>query len=193
MSRGTLVLVVGPSGAGKDAVMAAARRLLRDDPAVHFATRCITRPADAGGERHVSLTPEDFTRRRDAGGFALSWRAHGLDYGVPAEIAGLLAQGGTVVANVSRTVLDEARRRFPPVRVVLVTAPVEILAARLAARGRESAADIHARLGRSELDCSGTDVTVIRNDGELASATRRFVACVKNAQCIRQELPALDC
>lgn len=174
-SRGTLVLVVGPSGAGKDSVLAGARRALAGHPGIHFARRCITRPADAGGEDHVSLSPEAFARCRATGGFALEWRAHGLDYGIPVEATGWLAAGETVVANVSRTVLDEARRRLPPVQVVLVTAAPEVLAARLAARGREDADDIRQRLARGEMDCKGSDVVRLENNGRLEDTVRRFV------------------
>lgn len=177
-SRGTLVLVVGPSGAGKDSVLAGARQALAEHSGIHFARRCITRPADAGGEDHIALSPEEFARRRADGGFALAWQAHGLDYGIPVATTGRLAAGETVVANVSRTVLDEARRRFPPVLVVLVTAAPEVLAARLAARGREDAEDIRRRLARGDLDCPGSDVVRLENDGRLDDAVRRFVDLV---------------
>ncbi len=179
--RGWLVLVVGPSGAGKDSVIDGARRLLAGEARVRFARRCITRPADAGGEDHVALGADEFARRRAAGGFALSWHAHGLDYGLPAEILDWQAGGATVVANVSRSVLDEARRRHAPVRTVLITAAPEILAARLAARGREDAADIRARLSRKDFECGGDDVFVVDNDGPLQAAVSKFVELLPGA------------
>src|SRR5487761_2171053 len=79
--------------------------------------------------------------------FALRWRAHGLDYGIPEDIEDDLARGRIVIANVSRAVIADAAARFP-VRVIAVTAPAAILAARLAGRGRETEADIAARLAR---------------------------------------------
>src|SRR5258708_1339198 len=126
-----LVLVVGPSGAGKDTLLEAARRALADDPRFRFVRRVITRPADAGGEAHEAVTEEEFARRA----FALQWQAHGLHYGIPAET--IVGGPVVVVANVSRTVVADAARRFPT-RVIEVTAPVEVLAARLAARAREN-------------------------------------------------------
>ena len=83
-----------------------------------------------------------------AGDFLLNWRAHGLDYTLPIGVAVDLAAGCTVVASVSRTVIENARRNYAPVRVVNVTAAPAVLAARLPARGRESAAEIEARLAR---------------------------------------------
>jgi phosphonate metabolism protein PhnN/1,5-bisphosphokinase (PRPP-forming) len=120
--RGTLILVVGPSGAGKDSIIAGAAERLRDDTRVIFARRVITRPAEAGGESHVAVSTAEFSATRAAGRLMLHWRAHGLDYGLPQELAAALEHGKSVVANVSRTVVTEARRRFPPVTVVAVSA-----------------------------------------------------------------------
>jgi len=174
--RGTLVLVVGPSGVGKDSIIAGAAARLRDDPRVVFARRLITRPADAGDEDHIAVSPAEFAAQRDAGGLMLHWHAHGLDYGLPQTLSDTLDKGHTVVANVSRTVVTEARRRLAPVLVIAITAAPETLAARLAARGRETAADIAARLARSgALTPSDADV-VIDNDGPLNDAVDRFVA-----------------
>ena len=146
---GTLVLVAGPSGAGKDTLLAGARARLAHDPGVVFVRRTITRAADAGGEAHDPMTPEAFAEAEAAGAFALSWRAHGLAYGLPAAIGKDLAAGRVVVANVSRTVADEARARWPRVLAVLITASPDILARRLAARGREGGQALRDRLARA--------------------------------------------
>lgn len=176
---GTLFLVVGPSGAGKDSVIDGAKARLSGDLRFLFARRVVTRPADAGGETHEAATPRAFAAREAAGGFCLTWRAHGLAYGLPADISESLATGTSVIANVSRSVIEAARRRFPKLRVVVVTAPPAVLAARLAARGREDAADIARRLAREAPFPPGGDVTVIPNDGPLADAVERFVALLR--------------
>src|SRR5262252_3918437 len=133
---GRLVAVMGPSGAGKDALLGYVRP--RVDPAcVVFGHRYITRPFDAGGENHVALTPAEFAARRTAGLFALAWESHGLAYGIGAELDLWLGRGLTVVVNIARAVWPDASRRYPGLTGVLVTATPEILALRLAARGRE--------------------------------------------------------
>lgn len=159
---GALVLVVGPSGAGKDTLIDVARRLLAGRPDIHVARRLVTRAAGAG-EAHGTLAREEFERRRAA--FPLSWDAHGLSYALGEEVGAWLRDGDTVIANGSRAALPEARARFARPLVVHITAPVELRAERLAARGRESAADILERLTRAppldtapdlEIDNTGT-------------------------------------
>lgn len=151
-AAGRLVLVVGPSGAGKDTLLAGARAALAGSPDYVFPRREITRPADAGGEDHIAVAPADFEAARRADGYALSWKAHGLCYGVPRAVEADLARGATVIVNVSRTVIDAARAAYPGSQVIVVTAPADVLAARLAARGREPAAGLQARLGRAVAD-----------------------------------------
>lgn len=171
-----LVLVVGPSGAGKDTLLDGARAALAGDPRFRFVRRIITRPAQAGGEAHEAVTEAAFAARD----FALSWGAHGLRYGIPADIADDLAAGRVVIANVSRGVIADAARRFP-VRVIEVTAPPAVLAARLAARGREAAADIAARLARNVALPDGVPVDVVMNDAEVADGIARFVGALTRA------------
>ena len=165
-----LILVVGPSGAGKDTLLDGAREAL---PHVRFVRRVITRPAEAGGEAHEAVTEAEFAKRS----FALQWSAHGLRYGIPAED---WAGDAVVVANVSRGVIAEAAAQFP-VHVIEIVAPPEILAARLAARGRESARDVATRLNRSVALPEGVAVTRVTNDGPIADGVARFVAAITRA------------
>jgi ribose 1,5-bisphosphokinase len=171
-----LVLVVGPSGAGKDTLLNAARRALDGDKRFRFVRRVITRPADPYGEDHEPVTEAEFSARD----FALQWQAHGLRYGIPADIAGDVGAGVAVVANVSRAVIAEAATRFQ-VRVIEVTAPVHVLAARLAARGRETASDIAARLARIVPLPESIVVETVLNDATLETGTERFLVALSRA------------
>ena len=163
--------VVGPSGAGKDTLMAAAAAR----PGVALVRRVITRPSEAGGEDFDGVTQAEFARRKAAGDFALDWQAHGLCYGIPRA----LPDGRVVLMNLSRQVLDRAAAAFPGLEVLNVTARPEVLAARLATRGREDAADIAARLGRdAPLAPCGAAVTTIDNSGPLPDAAAAFLAAI---------------
>ena len=171
-----LVLVVGPSGAGKDTLLEAARQALAADPRFRFVRRVITRPAEAGGEPHEAVTDTQFAART----FALDWQAHGLRYGIPDDIVTDLAAARVVVANVSRGVIAEAAGRFP-VRVIEITAPPQVLAARLATRGRESAVDVAARLARTVALPDGITVETVMNDTTVETGAARFLAALNRA------------
>ncbi|WP_095588987.1 phosphonate metabolism protein/1,5-bisphosphokinase (PRPP-forming) PhnN [Actibacterium ureilyticum] len=174
---GALFAVVGPSGVGKDTLMTAAAAR---SPAVKLVRRVITRPADAGGEDFEAVGMDAFARRRDAGEFVLHWGAHGLFYGIPRGIERDLAAARLVLFNGSRGIMPEAQRRFPDLIVLHVTAPVPVLAERLAARGRESADDIAARLTRAGYDLPpGLNVRTICNDRDLDSAVDAFLAALQ--------------
>ena len=177
---GRIFAVVGPSGVGKDTLMEAARAARPD---VHLVRRVVTRAGDAEGEDYRPVTLAEFARLREAGAFALSWEAHGLSYGIPVEAAERAARGEVVLFNGSRAMLGAAAEAFPGLRVLHVTARPEVLRARLAARGRESEAEIAARLARADLPLpAGLAVTRIDNSGALGEALQAFLAALDPAE-----------
>lgn len=175
---GAFVAVVGPSGAGKDTVMGHVRDRLEGDPRYVFARRVVTRDPN-GGEDHDCLDPAAFAAAEADGAYVLSWQAHGLGYGIPAAYGRMVDDGAVVIANLSRAVLPAARARFPRFRVLEITAPPAVLAARLKARGRESKAEIEARLARGEASVTGEDVATIDNGGALEAAVDAAVGVLR--------------
>lgn len=175
---GVLYLAVGPSGVGKDTLLAGARQRL--SATHHFARRVITRPADAGGEDHVPVDEAEFAAMAAAGAFALHWSAHGLRYGILESDTRRLADGIHVVANVSRATVAQARLQFPRLRVVHVTASGATLRERLRQRGREMPKEIEARLARAAADApTGADVLTVRNDGAIEEALASFIEALR--------------
>ena len=168
---GRLVLVVGPSGAGKDTLIGAARRMC-DDALVVFPRRVITRPASAA-EDNDTLSEAAFEQALGQGAFALSWQAHGLRYALPRTIDSDIQADRVVVCNVSRTIVPAARARYRNVTVVLVTAPPEVLATRLAQRARASDGVLENRIRRSVEEAFAPDV-VISNVGPVEDNARRL-------------------
>jgi len=178
---GRLVAVVGPSGAGKDTLIAAAARRFAGDPHVRFTRRIVTRPANRAAEDHDSLDEAGFDSAERTGAFCLTWTAHGLRYGLPRSIETEIGEGHVVVANLSRRALPVASARFLKLDVVEVTARPEILLQRILARGRESAEAAAARLARQvPLDCSAS--LRIDNSGDLDAAVSLFAAFIERAR-----------
>jgi phosphonate metabolism protein PhnN/1,5-bisphosphokinase (PRPP-forming) len=176
MAQGALVLVVGPSGAGKDALIRGAREALREDARFLFPRRIVTRQALVALEDHDSLDPAVFKRQKLRGAFALAWEAHGLCYGLPASVEAAMTAGRIVVSNVSRSVIAEAVEKYERCHVFLISAPLAQRAARLAARGREDDGEIAQRLAREgAVVPPGILPAVIDNSTTLEDGTRRFL------------------
>ena len=174
MTPGRLIAVVGPSGVGKDTVM---RALVHARPDMHLVRRVITRPGDAGGEAFDSATVAGFEARAAAGEFLLHWQAHGLHYGIPRRVEQVLKTGGDAVVNLSRSVLAEAQARVSELVVINLTATPQVLAERLAARGREAPEDIARRLARADFALpQGIEAVTIDNGGSLEDTVARIVA-----------------
>lgn len=170
---GRFIAVVGPSGVGKDSVMQA---LAAHDPCFKLAHRVITRPSDAGGEDFEGVTEAAFRAREAAGDFALSWPAHGLHYAIPRHVDTQLQSGHDVLANLSRAVLHQAQDRFDRFDVIHLTADREVLAKRLAARGRETADQIAKRLERTATLPQGIAAFDVDNSGSLAQTVQTVMA-----------------
>lgn len=188
--KARLVYVIGASGSGKDSLMAYARNNLANEVQVVFAHRYITRAADAGGENHIALTPEEFESRRKAGLLAMHWQSHGYAYGIGIEVNQWLAKGITVVVNGSREYLETAAQHYPELLPVWVEVSPEVLRARLQARGRESAAEIDKRLHRAHQHQSlGRRGDIIRNDGELRVAGDALVELMRRYSSTETVLP----
>ncbi|MGE7959607.1 phosphonate metabolism protein/1,5-bisphosphokinase (PRPP-forming) PhnN [Pseudomonas sp. NPDC089530] len=177
---GRLIYLVGPSGAGKDSLIEAARQPLAQ-LGCDVVRRVITRSAEAMGEDAHGVSADEFERLEQQGAFALCWRANGLAYGIPLEIDEWLASGRNVLVNGSRAYLEQARQRYPDLLAVLLTVDINVLRRRLTERGRESAAQIEARLKRSDLFSAGNEprqggaVFFLDNSGELSGTLERFL------------------
>lgn len=173
MSLPSAIAVVGPSGVGKDTVMQA---MLRALPGLYLVRRVVTRAPDAGGEDITAVDEARFHEMVAAGEFALHWGAHGLFYGIPAQQPGDLVP----VMNLSRSVLGAAQAAFPGLTVISLTAAPEVLAARLALRGREPGAEQAARLRRASaaLPQGLTRVHQIDNSGDLSQTMAAIQAAL---------------
>lgn len=180
--NGVFVAVVGPSGAGKDTVIDYARNSFAGSGAIEFVRRVVTRPSDASSEDHDTLTDIDFAEAERAGAFAVSWSAHGLNYGLPVSLDRSIADGHVAVANMSRGAIPLVGARYANVIVAEITASAEILAERLARRGRESRGEVLARLARSaEFGVCAPGAVTIDNSGPPQDAGERFVTLLRRA------------
>jgi ribose 1,5-bisphosphokinase len=183
-----LVIVIGPSGSGKDTLIAGAKKALSGNPDFYFARREITRPLAPGSEQHIAVSEETFQHREKTGAYAISWHAHGTWYGIRQSIEDNLADGKVVVFNGSRAAIEDAKKRFPGIRIIFITAPDNILAERLTARARESGLQVSERMLRNrQLATIPDGATVLTNTGSIAQTLDEFISILKNTVADRSE------
>ena len=180
--QGRLVVIAGPSGSGKDTLIDWLRGHVDPASRILFVRRAITRPADAGGEAHEAMTPEQFSVAERGGAFCVTWEAHGLSYGIPAGTLDHVRKGGTAVVNGSRKALPRIRAIFDNILVILLTVDPAELLRRLGERGRESEAEIRERMARARLETAADGEAVeIDNSGPVEAAGRRVLTLVEQS------------
>lgn len=173
---GRLVLIVGPSGSGKDTLISWLQRRLRSNPQVLFVKRTITRKADATSEDHDSLSEQDFAKAEASGCFSVTWSAHGLRYGLPSSSLQHLNGGGLAIANGSRRALEAVSAVYPNVVVVNLTVQPRVLRQRLLDRGRETPERIEQRLNDASLPLiTSLPVFELDNSGRIESTGEKLL------------------
>ncbi|MHA2124731.1 MAG: phosphonate metabolism protein/1,5-bisphosphokinase (PRPP-forming) PhnN [Candidatus Hodarchaeales archaeon] len=168
---GTLFLVIGNSGSGKDSIISG---VVNEYPSnlteIFSPKRYITRPSSEF-EENITVTKQDFETMEKNGKFALTWHIYNLNYGIPIEIEKWLKKGHPVIINVSRTIVKEARKKYANVKVIFIEVPLEITVQRLKSRNRESRELVKKRIERANnnLKFSGADF-IVDNSGDLMDA-----------------------
>jgi thymidine phosphorylase len=180
LQPGIFFYIVGASGVGKDTLISGALQRLSGTERYTQVRRVITRPAGPG-EDHEPSTAESFARQLADGRFLHHWQAHGLDYGIPADVQGDLAKGRNVIANGSRAALKHLVGKVHPIVVVEITAPSDNLRRRLMERGRETEAQIDARLTREVEDYPvGVEVVRVSNDSTVEAGVEKLVRALEH-------------
>lgn len=173
---GTLFLVVGNSGSGKDSIIEGViEKYPSDMKEIYIPQRYITRPPSKF-EDNYSISAEKFHEMEENGEFALKWHIYHLYYGVPSEIDEWLKKGHPVVVNVSRTIIQEARSEYKHVRVIFIEVPFEITLKRIKKRGREDGELLQERIDRAKTHQKMPSADfIVDNSGNLENAVDQFL------------------
>jgi ribose 1,5-bisphosphokinase len=143
-----------------------------------FPRRVITREASAS-EENEEVSIGTFQAALTRGDYAMHWEAHGHRYALRRAIDDEIRAGRTIIANVSRTVIGAMRRAYADVVVILITAPPNVLAERIAMRARSSDGMVEDRLRRMVEDASAApDVTIV-NISSAEYHARQLVRVIK--------------
>ncbi len=187
---GKIIYLIGASGSGKDSILSGLRQWLNTERSlstnIMIAHRYICRDWQSGNENHIELSEAEFLHRQQMGIFALHWRANSLHYAIGREIDLWLAEGQNVIVNGSREYLPMAMSLYGKNLVpVLINVDEAILRQRLINRGRESMADIEARLARTRDSLTTNNIMlnqchVIHNNAQIDDAVQQLIVLINS-------------
>ena len=175
-----LVVISGPSGAGKDAVVLGLKQLGRPWYFPVTATTRSPRGSEVDRIDYIFMDQSQFEGLLKQEGFLEHAEVYGHYYGVPREQASqALARGQTVILKVDIQGTATIKSLAPDAVSIMITpGSVEELRARLVRRGTDAGPAIERRLASAAAEMQRTDVfdhKVLNADGKLDEA----VACVE--------------
>ena len=178
-----VVVISGPSGAGKDTVINEAMTL--DDSLAKVATAKTRapRPGEVDGVHHVFLTDAEFERWVADDAFLEHVMSYGHRSGVPrAAVDELLAQGRTVILRTDVEGARTLRTNLDDPLLVFITAPdIESLERRMRSRDAETDTEIAARLAEAEAEMAEADrfdLVIVNEDAAHHNAAQELVNAI---------------
>jgi len=185
---GLLVVLSGPSGVGKDAVMA---RLREQRFPIRFAVTATTRRPREGevhGKDYLFVSQSEFDRMI-AEDELMEWAVvHGNRYGVPrAQVREAIQRGEAILIRVDVQGAATIRAKAPESVLIFLEPPsMEVLIARLKARGTETPDELATRIANAREEMKRLpefDYRVVNPDGGLDEAVDKIKAIIIAEQC----------
>ena len=187
-----LVVISGPSGVGKDAVIAQMRD---SQPGFAFAVTATTRPMRAGevdGRDYVFVSSKRFEAMLDADGFLEHAEVYGNRYGVPREqVRAALDAGRDIIVKIDVQGAATIRRIAPDALLIFLAAPsAGELERRLRARKTDSPEQLAVRIETAQHETQQAgwfDVTIVNETGAVGQTVARIIEAIEEQ---RRRVPA---
>jgi guanylate kinase len=171
--RGRLIVVSGPSGAGKDTLIGAALEAIPELALIASATTRKPREGEVDGRDHVFLSREEFERWIEEDRL-LEWAEYSDNlYGTPKQsVEELLESGRSVILRIELQGARQIKERRPDAVMVFVRAPsLEETRRRLERRATETSESVESRMATAIKEVAARDefdYEVVNGDREQA-------------------------
>lgn len=183
MSKGTVLIVSGPSGSGKDTIL---KKVFEAVPDIKFSISSITRAMRAGeveGDKYNFISVDTFLNMLQNDEL-LEFNKY-LDnyYGTPRKpVEEVMNNGGEIIIEVDVNGAAQIREKLPKAVSIFIMPPsFEVLKGRLSGRGTESGELVQKRLDEALNEISRAseyDYIVVNDD--LSEAVDDFVSIIKS-------------
>ncbi len=174
-----IILIVGPSGSGKDTLLRHARKTFESQNRFIFSKRYITRPPDTNEDNYY-VDQYAFEQLCRGGFFLATWEAHNNLYGIPHHIFTTNKAPSAIVCSISRTAISDFEKVYSDTITINVTVNDEILRERLITRGREDTLSINKRIQRAKLPIQSKKLIAFDNSAALSESKRGFTSLLYN-------------
>ena len=187
-----VVVISGPSGAGKDTVIEEALTLDSSLSKVATAKTRAPRPGEVEGVHHVFLSDDEFERWIAEDAFLEHVNIYGHRSGVPkAAVEDLLSQGRTPILRTDVEGARTLKANLPSPLLVFVTAPdIDALERRMRARAAETETEIAARLAEAQAEMAEADwfdLVIVNNDDGHHAAAHQLVKAIEAERAQRDD------
>ena len=197
MSKGQLIVISGPSGCGKDTIIAKVLEKMGDDAflSISMTTRAM-REGEIDAVHYYFVTTEEFENNIKQNRM-LEYAKYGSNYyGTPAEpIERLLSEGKTVLLNIEVQGGSSVRKLMPKAKQIFIMPPsLAELERRLYKRGTETEEAISKRLSiaKNEIEKSCDYDYIVIND-ELDKAVDDVMSIIRSEQLKTEKMKNIIC
>lgn len=179
MVFGTLYLIVGPTGSGKQALVDA---VLQSRPDIRRAPLIVSAPNNQNMCAVGAISPERFLDLMRRGAFALQWDCDGVRYGLTHESTRQLEDGQSLILCGDTLLIEKAREVYPTVRVIYITARMDILRRRLTSMAYGSDVEIDMHLAQSErMRPKDREIVTVDTSDSIAAGAKALMGALPAA------------
>lgn len=184
-TKGQLLVVSGPSGAGKGTICKA---LIEKNP-IWISTSCTTRKPRAGeveGVNYFFIEKEEFLKRIDNDEFLEYAEVYGNFYGTPrSEVLRLLEEGKDVILEIDIQGALKIKSSYPEGVFIFIMPPsMEELRNRITNRGSETPESLKTRMEAAydEISFASKYDYAVVND-EVETAVKKIESIIVAEKC----------